>query len=47
MENFDVAEKYNANLLLNTAPLPDGSIDKQDVATLRQVGRRLKKLRGV
>jgi alpha-L-fucosidase len=30
-----------ANLLLNTGPLPDGSIDKQDVETLRAVGRRL------
>jgi len=30
-----------ANLLLNTGPLPDGSLDPEDVATLLAVGRRL------
>ena len=30
------------NLLLNTGPLPDGSIHPEDVATLREVGRRLR-----
>ncbi len=32
-----------ANLLLNTGPLPDGSLDPEDVATLLAVGRRLEK----
>lgn len=40
------ALKYSAsikgNLLLNTGPLPDGSIHTTDAATLREVGRRLK-----
>jgi alpha-L-fucosidase len=30
------------NLLLNTGPLPDGSIHTDDVNTLREVGRRLR-----
>jgi alpha-L-fucosidase len=30
-------------LLLNTGPLPDGSIDPQDVASLREVGKRIRK----
>ncbi len=30
------------NLLLNTGPLPDGSIHPEDVGTLREVGRRLR-----
>jgi alpha-L-fucosidase len=30
------------NLLLNTGPLPDGSIHPEDVATLREVGRRIR-----
>jgi alpha-L-fucosidase len=34
------AREQNANLLLNTGPLPDGSIHPEDVATLREVGRR-------
>jgi alpha-L-fucosidase len=33
--------KYSANLLLNTGPLPDGSIHPDDVATLLEVGKRL------
>lgn len=36
------AEGQNCNLLLNTGPLPDGSIHPEDVATLREVGRRLR-----
>lgn len=32
----------NANLLLNVGPLPDGSIHPADVATLRDVGRRIR-----
>jgi len=30
------------NLLLNTGPLPDGSLDPQHTAVLREVGRRLR-----
>ena len=30
-----------ANLLLNVGPLPDGSLHPEDVATLKEVGRRL------
>ena len=40
----------NANLLLNTGPLPDGSIPAEDEKTLREVGRRVaaeKKAKGV
>jgi len=36
------AASIPANLLLNTGPLPDGSIHPDDVKTLRDVGRRLK-----
>ncbi|MBI5688521.1 MAG: alpha-L-fucosidase [Verrucomicrobia bacterium] len=32
-----------ANLLLNTGPLPDGSIHPEDVVTLTEVGRRLRR----
>ena len=35
------AKTQNANLLLNTGPLADGSIHPDDQATLREVGRRL------
>lgn len=34
------AREQNANLLLNTGPLPDGSIHPDDVVTLREVGRK-------
>ena len=37
------ARLRNSNLLLNTGPLPGGSIDGQDEAILRSVGRRLKR----
>jgi alpha-L-fucosidase len=37
-----VARGSGANLLLNTGPLPDGSIHPQDVSTLREIGRRLR-----
>ncbi len=33
----------NANLTLNTGPLPDGSIHPQDVASLREAGDRIRK----
>lgn len=36
------AEASNCNLLLNTGPLPDGSIDPVDEATLREVGTRIR-----
>ena len=34
------AESIGANLLLNTGPLPDGSIHPEDAKTLGEVGRR-------
>ncbi len=43
METLAGAKSMNANLLLNTGPLPDGSIHPDDVKTLREVGRRLRK----
>lgn len=36
------AEAHRCNLLLNTGPLPEGSIHPEDVTTLREVGRRLR-----
>lgn len=41
MQMLADAQATNCNLLLNTGPLPDGSIDATDAATLRHVGRRL------
>ena len=32
----------NCNLLMNTGPLPDGSIHPTDLATFREVGRRIR-----
>ncbi len=43
LENLRYAGKYNANLLLNSAPLPDGSIDKQDVKSLTELGEIIRK----
>ena len=40
---LEEADGLNANLLLNTGPLPDGSIHPEDVATLREVGKRLRR----
>ena len=40
IENLKYAKNFNANLLLNTALLPDGSIDKQDVKSLNEVGQK-------
>ncbi|MCP4614613.1 MAG: alpha-L-fucosidase [Planctomycetes bacterium] len=36
------ANDMGANLLLNTGPMPDGSIHPEDVKTLAEVGRRLR-----
>jgi len=38
------AWKRGANLLLNTGPLPDGSIHPEDVAVLREVGKRIDRI---
>ncbi|MDF7800168.1 alpha-L-fucosidase [Pontiellaceae bacterium B1224] len=43
MEMLANAEKYDGNLLLNVGPLPDGSIHPEDVKTLAEVGKRLRK----
>ena len=42
MDMLANACRLNANLLLNTGPLPDGSIHPEDVRTLREVGRRIR-----
>ncbi len=42
MDMLEKAKALNANLLLNTGPLPDGSIHPADVKTLKEVGRRLR-----
>jgi alpha-L-fucosidase len=42
MTMLEKARGFPANLLLNTGPLPDGSIHPEDLATLRAVGARLK-----
>ena len=36
------AWSHNANLLLNTGPMPDGSIPIEDVKTLRAVGNKIR-----
>lgn len=36
------ARAHHCNLLANVGPLPDGSIHPDDIATLRDVGRRLR-----
>jgi alpha-L-fucosidase len=41
MQMLSDAAARNANLLLNTGPLPDGSIPAEDEKTLREVGRRV------
>lgn len=38
---LETANGLNANLLLNTGPLPDGAIHPEDVRTLRAVGEHL------
>jgi alpha-L-fucosidase len=45
MEKLRVAGESKANLLLNTGPLPDGSIHPEDAATLAEMGRRLRQQR--
>lgn len=35
-------DSISANVLLNVGPLPDGSFPREDIETLREVGRRLK-----
>lgn len=42
MEMLAGARAAKANLLLNTGPLPDGSIHPADAATLREMGRRIR-----
>lgn len=42
-ERLKVAAATPANLLLNTGPLPDGSIDPHDNKVLREVGERVRK----
>ena len=44
MEMLENAENLDANLLLNTGPLPDGSIHPDDVKTLLEVGKRLRQV---
>jgi alpha-L-fucosidase len=41
MEMLAHTKKMGANLLLNTGPLPDGSIHPDDIKTLEEVGRRI------
>jgi len=36
------AWRRNCNLLLNTGPLPSGAIPEPDIATLRELGRRIR-----
>lgn len=43
MEMLEKAKSKKANLLLNTGPLPDGTIHPDDVRTLREVGKRIAK----
>jgi alpha-L-fucosidase len=42
-ETLTEARQRNCNLLLNTGPMPDGSIDPEDDFVLRKVGARLRK----
>ena len=42
MQQLEEAWSVPSNLLLNTGPLPDGSIPAEDIATLKEVGRRLR-----
>jgi alpha-L-fucosidase len=42
MERLRAAAAQKANLLLNTGPLPDGSIHAGDAETLSELGRRIR-----
>lgn len=42
MKMLNGAKEMDCNLLLNTGPLPDGSIPDEDVKVLREVGCRLR-----
>ncbi|MBS1824018.1 MAG: alpha-L-fucosidase [Acidobacteria bacterium] len=42
LKTLEYCKSINGNLLLNTGPLPDGSIHAEDAATLREVGKRRK-----
>ncbi|MFC1766470.1 alpha-L-fucosidase [Planctomycetota bacterium] len=42
IEMLKAAGDQNSNLLLNTGPLPDGSIHSEDITTLKEVGKRLR-----
>ncbi len=39
IKTLEYCRSINGNLLLNTGPLPDGTIHAEDAATLREVGR--------
>lgn len=41
MKMLERAESISANLLLNTGPLPDGSLHPDDVRTLAETGKKL------
>jgi len=43
MEMLAHAKEMDANLLLNTGPLPDGSIHPDDLKVLSEVGSILRK----
>ncbi len=42
LKRLEAANERDCNLLMNTGPLPDGSIHPVDVETLREVGRRIR-----
>jgi alpha-L-fucosidase len=42
IKRLEAAGAADCNLLMNTGPLPEGSIHPDDVRTLREVGRRLR-----
>lgn len=42
-ETLASARRHGFNLLLNTAPLPDGSLDPEDTVVLRAAGERLRR----
>ncbi len=42
LRRLGAASAARCNLLMNTGPLPEGGIHPDDVATLREVGRRLR-----